>query len=49
MLVLSAIFLLYTAVIVPIQICLWTNDDPCTIFPTLFFDVIVDVFFMVSE
>jgi hypothetical protein len=47
MLVLSAIFLFYTAVIVPIQICLWSYDDPCTMFPTLFFDVLVDVFFMV--
>jgi hypothetical protein len=44
----SGIFLLYTAVIVPVQICMWTYDDPCNKFPTLFFDVVVDSFFMVS-
>jgi hypothetical protein len=47
MLFCSAALLLYTAVIVPVQICLWTYDDPCNTFPTLFFDVIVDTFFMV--
>ena len=27
--------------------CLFRYDDPCVIFPTLFFDVFVDCFFMV--
>jgi hypothetical protein len=45
----SAALLLYTAVIVPVQICLWTYDDPCNAFPTLYFDVIVDTFFVVPR
>ena len=45
----SAILLLYTAVIVPVQICMWNYDDPCNIFPTLYFDVIVDCFFLVQR
>ena len=47
MLFCSAALLLYTAVIVPVQICLWTYDDPCNTFPTLYFDAVVDTFFMV--
>ena len=47
MLFCSAALLLYTAVVVPVQICLWTYEDPCTSFPTLYFDVMVDAFFMV--
>jgi hypothetical protein len=44
----SAALLLYTAFVVPVQICLWNYEDPCNAFPTLYFDVIVDTFFMVS-
>ena len=29
------------------QICLWDYDDPCNKFPTLYFDVLVDCFFLV--
>ena len=47
MLFVSGVFLMYTSVIVPVQICLWSFDDPCNKFPTLFFDVVVDTFFMV--
>ena len=47
MLLTSAVLLVYTAMIVPIQICMWNYDDPCNMFPTLFFDVFVDIFFMV--
>ena len=47
MLFMSAFLLLYTSVIVPVQICLWNYDDPCNNFPTLFFDVFVDCFFLV--
>ena len=43
----STVLLLYTAIIVPVQICMWNYDDPCNKFPTLPFDVIVDCFFMV--
>jgi hypothetical protein len=47
MLFLSGALLVYTALIVPVQICLWSYDDPCNIFPTLQFDIIVDTFFLV--
>ncbi len=47
MLFYSAALLLYTAVIVPVQICLWNYEDPCKAFPTLYFDIVVDTFFMV--
>jgi hypothetical protein len=49
MLVTRTLALFYTAVIVPVQICMWNYEDPCNMFPTLAFDVIVDVFFMVAE
>ena len=49
MLFISAFLLFYTALIVPAQICLWSYDDPCDMFPSLPFDVIVDVFFMVTR
>ena len=29
------------------QLSFWVTDDPCYTFPTLFFDVIVDSFFLV--
>jgi hypothetical protein len=44
---LSGALLLYTAITVPVQICLWKYDDPCNAFPTLYFDVTVDSFFLV--
>ena len=47
MLLLSGMLLFYTAAIVPVQICMWNYDDPCNIFPTLHFDIIVDTFFLV--
>ena len=48
MLFLSGFLLFYTAIIVPVQICMWSYDDPCNMFPTLQFDIIVDSFFLVS-
>jgi hypothetical protein len=47
MMIFNAIFLVYTGALAPIQICFWTYDDPCNNFPTLFFDVFVDSFFLV--
>ena len=47
MLFVSASLLLYSAVIVPFQICMWDYTNPCNIFPTLRFDMCVDTFFMV--
>ncbi len=44
---LSGLLLFYTALIAPVQICLWNYDDACNIFPTLYFDVAVDSFFVV--
>jgi hypothetical protein len=47
MLFASGILLFYTAMVVPIQIFLWDYSDTCNMFPTLYFDILVDVFFMV--
>lgn len=47
MLFISGFLLLYTATVVPVQMFLWDYSDPCNKFPTLFFDVIVDCFFVV--
>ncbi len=44
----SGVFLLYTAVVAPIQLFLWNYDDPCNIFPTLYLDLVVDLFFLVD-
>ena len=49
MLFISAALLLYSAVIVPFQICMWDYTDPCNVFPTLRFDMFVDTFFMVPQ
>ena len=47
--VLSGTFLLYTAVIAPAQIFLWESDEEeCKVFPTLYIDLCVDAFFIVS-
>ncbi len=43
----SGVSLLYTAVVVPIQLFLWSYEDPCNIFPTLYLDLFVDLFFLV--
>ena len=40
--------LLYTSVVVPIQLFVWNYDDPCNIFPTLYLDLAVDLFFLVG-
>ncbi len=48
MLFFNGSFLLYTAIIVPLQICLWDYNDPCNKFPSLEFDLLVDTFFLVS-
>jgi hypothetical protein len=45
---LSGALLLYTALVVPIQILVWDYSDPCQTFPTLYFDIGVDTFFLVS-
>jgi hypothetical protein len=45
---LSGALLLYTALVVPIQILVWDYSDPCNKFPTLFFDVVADSFFLVT-
>ena len=48
MLITSMLLLFYTALTVPVQICMWNYDDPCNMFPTLYFDVFVDSFFLVA-
>ena len=44
---LNALFLLYTAIIVPVQIFMWDYTDPCNKFPTIYLDLCVDTFFLV--
>ncbi len=45
----SGALLLYTAIIAPVQIFLWEfNEEECNMFPSLYFDVFVDLFFIVS-
>ena len=48
MLLISGFALLYTAVVVPAQIFIWDYANPCNTFPTLYFDILVDIFFIVS-
>ena len=46
---LSGTLLLYTAIISPAQIFLWDfKEEECNVFPTLYFDIVVDLFFLVS-
>jgi hypothetical protein len=47
LLFISGLFLLYSAVVVPFQICMWDYSDPCNLFPTLQLDLAVDTFFLV--
>ncbi len=49
MLIAYALSLVYTSIVVPVQLCMWTYDDPCNRFPTLYFDILVDTFFMVRS
>jgi hypothetical protein len=45
---LSGVLLLYTAIVSPAQIFVWEfKDEECNVFPTLYFDIFVDIFFMV--
>jgi hypothetical protein len=48
MLFISGTLLFYTAMVVPVQIFLWDYSDPCNMFPTLYFDLFVDIFFVVK-
>jgi hypothetical protein len=44
----SGVLLLYTAIVAPVQVFVWEfNEEECNVFPTLYFDIVVDVFFMV--
>jgi hypothetical protein len=44
----SGVLLLYTAIVAPVQIFLWEFDEEvCNTFPTLYFDLFVDIFFLV--
>ena len=48
MLFLSGSLLCYTSFVLPIQIFVWDYTDPCNMFPTLYFDIFADTFFIVS-
>jgi hypothetical protein len=46
----SGVLLLYTAIIAPVQVFVWEfNDEECNVFPTLYFDIGVDIFFIVRS
>jgi hypothetical protein len=47
----NAFFLFYSALVVPIQLSFWEElgNDPCTSYPTLYCDFIVDTFFLVNR
>jgi hypothetical protein len=47
MLLTSGLLLLYTALVVPVQMLLWDYSNPCRMFPTLYLDILVDTFFLV--
>jgi hypothetical protein len=49
MLLISGVFLVYTAIVVPAQIFVWNYSDPCNPFPTLRLDIFIDTFFMVNN
>jgi hypothetical protein len=44
----SGLLLVYTALVVPIQMLLWDYSNQCKMFPTLYIDMIVDCFFLVE-
>jgi hypothetical protein len=47
---LSGMLLLYTAIIAPVQVFVWEFDEEeCNLFPTLYFDIGVDIFFLVRQ
>ncbi len=31
----SALLLVYSALLVPVQLSFWTSDDPCSLYPTV--------------
>ena len=43
-----AFLLVYCAFAVPIQLSFWNSDDPCVTYPTLRFDMFVDLCFMLE-
>ena len=45
---LSCLLLVYSAIVVPVQIFVWDYSDPCHAFPTLNLDIFIDSFFIVS-
>ncbi len=47
MLFASGLLLVYTALVVPIQMLLWDYSNKCNMFPTLYIDIMVDSFFLV--
>ena len=46
--VFTAILLLYTAVVTPPVIAFYWNSHPCTVPPTLYMDMVVDIFFLID-
>ena len=46
--IVSAMMLVYSAFMVPVQLTFWNVDDPCWVYPTLYFDMFLDIFFLVE-
>jgi hypothetical protein len=46
---LSCLFLVYSAYVVPMQLSFWMRDNPCDPYETLYTDLVVDTFFLVSD
>ena len=45
----NAVVLFYSAAIVPVQLSFWESEDICYVPPTIYFDVFVDSFFLVTK
>lgn len=41
--------LVYTALFVPMQLSFWQSNDPCYVAPTLDFDLLTDIYFLVPN
>ena len=44
--IVSTLLLLYSVFLVPVQLSFWDNPDPCVVYPSLYFDMFADAFFV---
>ena len=45
--IMAAFMLVYCLITVPLQLSFWNSELPCYVAPTLHFDMVTDVFFLV--